>query len=240
MLKTFSITDIGKKRKVNQDYVYSSDTAVGSLPDLFVVADGMGGHNGGDFASRFAADCIVDYAQNCEETDPKSILKNAITLANTRLREKASEDKRLEGMGTTVVAATISENQLLVANVGDSRLYIINDKIKQITKDHSLVEEMVRAGGIDKETARRRSDKNIITRAVGATDEIDIDFFKVPLKKGDTVLMCSDGLTNMLEDYEIISIIEGQRDIVEKAQKLVEAANNNGGNDNIAVILVET
>ena len=239
MLKTFSITDVGKKRKNNQDYVFSSDTPIGVLPNLFVVADGMGGHNGGDYASHFTADTIANEVGVTTEGDPKEVLRSAISIANSRLRERALEDETLEGMGTTVVAATILERDLLVANVGDSRLYIIGDEIHQITRDHSLVEEMVRAGGIDEETARHRSDKNIITRAIGATETVNIDFFRVPLRRTDTILMCTDGLTNMLEDEEIRAIVHGQRDIVEKAQKLVEAANNNGGKDNIAVILVE-
>ena len=166
-------------------------------------------------------------------------MENAIKIANRKLREKAAEDPSLFGMGTTVVAATVLGRFLQVANVGDSRLYVINDKITQITRDHSLVEEMVRMGGIDRETARTHLDKNIITRAIGATETVDIDFFNVELNRGDIVLMCSDGLTNMLEDEEIRMIVSGQRDIIEKAQKLVEQANNNGGKDNIAVILIE-
>ena len=137
------------------------------------------------------------------------------------------------------VACTVLGRYLQVANVGDSRLYVINDKITQITRDHSLVEEMVRMGGIDRETARTHLDKNIITRAIGATETVDIDFFNVELNRGDMVLLCSDGLTNMLEDEEIRMIVSGQRDIIEKAQKLVAHANNNGGKDNIAVILIE-
>lgn len=241
MLKSFSVTDIGKKRKLNQDYVYSSDTPVGNLPNVFIVADGMGGHAGGGFASRFTVETMMEEISADEHTkDPKKILRHAIESANEKLRARAAEDKKLFGMGTTIVAATFQEDQLLVANVGDSRLYIIGKKkIRQITKDHSLVEEMVRAGGIDEETARHRPDKNIITRAVGAMEDVEVDFFQVKLKPGDIILMCSDGLTNMLEDEEIRMIVDGQRDIIEKTEKLVEAANNEGGKDNIAVILVE-
>ena len=128
---------------------------------------------------------------------------------------------------------------LRVANVGDSRLYVIGEKITQITRDHSLVEEMVRMGGLDREDARTHRDKNIITRAIGAADSVDIDFFNVELRQDEVVLMCSDGLTNMLEDEEIRMILNGQRDIVEKAEELVKAANNNGGKDNISVVLIE-
>lgn len=239
MLKTFSITDIGKKRKLNQDYVFTSEKPVGSLPNVFIVADGMGGHNAGDYASKYTVETMVSEMEKSGDTDPVRILENAIRTANERIRKKSVEDAQLEGMGTTVVAATFLQNRLEVANVGDSRLYVVNDRITQITRDHSLVEEMVRMGGIAKAEARNHPDKNIITRAIGACDIVEADFFSVELKPGDIVLMCSDGLTNMLEDEEIRMILNGQRDIVEKAEELVKAANNNGGRDNIAVILIE-
>lgn len=239
MLKTFSITDIGKKRKLNQDYVFTSEKPVGNLPNVFIVADGMGGHNAGDYASKYTVETMVSEIEKSGDTNPVSILEKAIATANGCIRKKSGEDAQLEGMGTTVVAATFLQDRLEVANVGDSRLYVVNDKITQITRDHSLVEEMVRMGGIAKAEARNHPDKNIITRAIGACDTVEADFFSVELKPGDIVLMCSDGLTNMLEDEEIRMILNGQRDIVEKAEELVKAANNNGGRDNIAVILVE-
>ena len=240
MLKTFSITDIGKRRKLNQDYVYTSEMPVGHLPNLFLVADGMGGHNAGDYASRYTIETIVDEISNSSDESPVFVLEKAIKRANTLIRKKSEEEIELSGMGTTVVAATIEGNKLCVANVGDSRLYIINNReIRQITRDHSLVEEMVRMGGLKREMARNHPDKNIITRAIGALEDVDVDFFEVRLSKGDTILMCSDGLSNMIEDEEIRMIMQGQRDIVEKAESLVKAANNNGGKDNIAVVLVE-
>ena len=214
MLKTFSITDIGKKRKLNQDYVYTSERPVGNLPNVFIVADGMGGHNAGDYASKFTVETIVGEIVNLPEKNPEQILKKAIEVANDKVLRMANENPDLEGMGTTVVAATCIGEELHVANVGDSRLYVIGEKITQVTRDHSLVEEMIRMGGIDRATARNHPDKNIITRAIGAEESIDIDFFHVGLSKGDIVLMCSDGLTNMLEDEEIRMIFNGQRDIV--------------------------
>ncbi len=240
MIKTFSITDIGRKRKLNQDYVYTSEMPIGNLSNLFMVADGMGGHNAGDYASRCAIETIVDYAMKLDDEEAVTILEKAIHRANDVIRDKAESDENLSGMGTTIVAATINGNNLCVANVGDSRLYVVgNREIRQITRDHSYVEEMVRLGEIKREQARSHPDKNIITRAVGAMEEIDIDFFNVTLDKDDIVLMCSDGLTNMIEDEEIRMILQGQRDIVEKAESLVNAANNNGGRDNIAVVLIE-
>lgn len=239
MLKTFSITDIGKKRQLNQDYVYTSEMPIGNLPNVFIVADGMGGHNAGDYASKYTVETIVREIARSGEEDAVRVIKDAIEIANEHIRQKAKEDIHLYGMGTTLVVATCRGSRLQVANVGDSRLYVVNDKITQITRDHSLVEEMVRMGGIDRETARSHPDKNIITRAIGASETIKVDFFTVDLQKGDIVLMCSDGLTNMLEDEEIRMILNGQRDIVEKAEELVKAANNNGGRDNIAVILIE-
>lgn len=238
MLKTFSITDIGQKRKINQDYVFSSEKAVGNLPNLFIVADGMGGHKAGEYASKCTVETICEEVKRSFEKNPTIILRKAIEKANENIRMQAQGDANLEGMGTTVVAATLMGKYLQIANVGDSRLYVINDTIKQITRDHSLVEEMVRMGGIDRESARNHPDKNIITRAVGVSEEVEVDFFTVELTPKDTILLCSDGLTNMLTDEEILMIMSGQRDIVEQAGKLVDAANEKGGKDNISVVLV--
>lgn len=238
MLKTFSITDIGQKRKQNQDYVFTSEIPLGPLSNLFIVADGMGGHNAGDYASKHAIERIVEEVEKSKDS-PVETLERAIQSANRYIRVKSRENEDMNGMGTTVVAATITDDVMYVANVGDSRLYIINTEIKQITVDHSLVEEMVRMGGINREQAREHQDKNIITRAIGAEDELEIDFFQVGLKKGDFILLCSDGLTNMIEDEDIRMILLGQKDIVGKAEALVEAANRNGGKDNITVVLIE-
>ena len=239
MIRSFSVTDIGKKRKLNQDYVYVSDQPIGNLPNVFVVADGMGGHNAGDYASKCTVETMVREIRGCFEKNPVRILGKAIRVANDQIRRRAGEDPALYGMGTTVVVATCLGHYLQVANVGDSRLYIINSEIRQVTRDHSLVEEMVRMGGIDRAEARNHPDKNIITRAVGAMDTVEFDFFHEELFPGDIVLMCSDGLTNMLEDEEIGKILRQQATIEERAQMLVEAANNNGGKDNIAVIIID-
>ena len=238
MLKTFSITDIGLKRKINQDYVFSSEMQVGKLPNLFIVADGMGGHKAGDYASKEATRAIVEYIEQSDEENPITVIGKAIEIANRRLWEKSKESEDYAGMGTTVVVATIIEECLYVANVGDSRLYLLNDEIKQITKDHSLVEEMIRLGGLEEEIARYHPKKNVITRAVGGNSEIRSDFFEIQLEPGDVILMCSDGLTNMLDDEEIKLLVEKQRDVVEQAESLVKAANENGGRDNITVTII--
>lgn len=239
MLKTFSLTDVGKRRKVNQDYIFTSEKAIGNLPNLFLVADGMGGHKAGDYASKHTVEIICEVVERSLEKDPHIVLTRAIDAANEQIRKKSLEDENLNGMGTTIVAATCLENCVQVANVGDSRLYVVGETIRQITQDHSYVEELVRKGSLDKETARNHPDKNIITRAVGAGEVVDIDFFSVVLKPGETILMCSDGLSNMLEDEEIRMIMEGQRDLVEKVEALVNEANNRGGKDNISVVLIE-
>ena len=216
-MKAYAITDIGKKRSFNQDYAWMTTDEIGKLPNLFIVADGMGGHRGGGYASRLAVETILE-----------------------QIRQTAAEDEQLSGMGTTVVAATCADRQLQVANVGDSRLYIADDVgIRQITEDHSLVQEMVRFGGISREQARIHPDRNIITRAVGVEDDLQVDLFLVPLEGKDRVLLCSDGLTGMLEDEEILQILEGEGNVEERAQRLVQAANDHGGRDNIAVIIME-
>ena len=249
-MKTFSMTDIGRKREINQDYVFATDETignlpnllverVGSLPNLFLVADGMGGHRAGDFASRFTVEVLAEEVQNSKETHPEQILGNAIQTANERLMEEAAKDSRLEGMGTTLVAATILDHVLYFANVGDSRLYLINKEIRQLSKDHSMVEEMVRLGGLTEEEAKHHPDKNIITRAMGVKDKVEPDFFEYRLKGGDTILMCSDGLTNMVDDDEIFQIVKSARDIVEAVETLIQRANENGGSDNIGIVLAQ-
>ena len=239
MLKALAMTDIGRKRMINQDYVFACEQPIGKLPNLFVVADGMGGHNAGDFASKYTVETIVENVKESADRQAVVILRKAIEAANEQIRMKAGQESAFQGMGTTVVAAVLNGNQMEVANVGDSRLYLVNDTITQITKDHSLVEEMVRMGGIDREEARNHPDKNIITRAVGVESAVEVDFFEVELKAGDKVLMCSDGLTNMLEDEKILSVIQSQPDIDSCVKHLIDAANENGGRDNIAVLLIE-
>lgn len=238
-MKTFSITDVGMVRQVNQDYVYASAAPLGALPNLFVVADGMGGHQAGDYASKFTVETIKDELKKGEGDDIGKLLVSAIKKANTELIKTAEADPRLKGMGTTVVVATIVGQMMYFANVGDSRLYLIDRGITQLTKDHSLVEEMVRLGGIRPEEAKHHPDKNIITRAIGAKDTVEVDFYEHRLKKDDIILMCTDGLSNMVEDDELFHIVVGGRDIVESAQSLVDAAKENGGSDNIGIILVE-
>ncbi len=237
-MKTFSMTDIGMVREVNEDSVFVSNQPIGNLPNLFIVADGMGGHNAGDYASQMAVEVVKKTLAQSQETNPEIMIRQAITAANDFLLEKARQDVRLKGMGTTVVVATVIEKTLYFANVGDSRLYLLNKEIKQLSKDHSLVQEMVRLGGINSEEAKHHPDKNIITRAVGAKEELKIDFFEYRLKQQDVVLMCTDGLSNMVEDEDIFRIVKSARDVVEATEQLIEKAKENGGNDNIGVIVI--
>ncbi|MBQ7679985.1 MAG: Stp1/IreP family PP2C-type Ser/Thr phosphatase [Butyrivibrio sp.] len=241
-MKSSAFTDVGRKRKLNQDYIFTSEQSVGILPNLFIVADGMGGHRAGDFASRFTADTVVEELQKSCAGEPEELLARALTVANRKLRMRAAQDERMAGMGTTFVAACITGDRLLAANIGDSRLYVLSrGEITQITEDHSLVQEMVRMGGIDAETARSRTDKNIITRAVGAMENVEADFFRRTLRDGELVLLCSDGLTNMVEDTQIRRIAAGNTEAAldSRVQALVAAANEHGGRDNIAVILID-
>ena len=238
-MKSYCVTDVGVKRNMNQDFVYASDQPVGNLSNLFIVADGMGGHNAGDLASRYTVETMVDYIEGAEEKRPIPLLEAAVEAANRVVMEKALSDKSLEGMGTTVVVATVQDDCLYVANVGDSRLYVLDDSIHQITRDHSLVEEMVRAGQLNREEARNHPEKNIITRAVGVRNKVRIDFFDVGLYPGDKFLLCTDGLTNMVEDEDIYTLVKKETSLEAAARKLVNVANQNGGRDNISVVLVE-
>lgn len=239
-MKSFSITDIGQKRQINQDYLYCNENAVGSFPNLFIVADGMGGHRAGDYASRLCVTKVVDLIASSELTTPVSVFDDAIGYANRVVYGEAGANEEYEGMGTTLVASVIIDGTLYVANIGDSRLYLLRDRLQQITEDHSLVEEMVKNGEIDKEEARSHPNKNIITRALGTSATVVPDYFELEVNEGDIILMCSDGLTNMIEDDEIASIIwQHPKDLPEAGRQLVQKANEYGGKDNIAIVLVQ-
>ena len=239
MLKAWGMKDIGKCREINQDYISVSEEPSGNLPNLFLVADGMGGHKAGDLASEYTVAKVQEAVSKSMQTIPYQILKGAFQYANQKLLEKAGESDSYTGMGTTLVAATVKNDAVYVVNVGDSRLYKIGDKIEQITEDHSLVEEMVRMGEISKEQARNHPDKNIITKAMGVSDTVEPDYFDTDLQKGECLLMCSDGLTNMVSDRQIKEIVELRTDLESCAKELIRAANQNGGRDNIAVVLIE-
>lgn len=239
-MKFYAITDIGRKRELNEDYIYTSGQPIGALPNLFIVADGMGGHKAGDYASMHTVDRFVEVIRELgEEHGVQDAINEAVTDANAYIYQRSRENSNLSGMGTTLVLASCIGNEAIVANIGDSRLYLVNDAMTQITRDHSLVEEMVTLGGIDREMARNHPDKNIITRAVGVKEKVAADFFEVDLTKGDKLLLCSDGLTNMLRDEEIYQIIQENKELEQAAKALIDAANENGGRDNIAVVLVE-
>jgi serine/threonine protein phosphatase PrpC len=240
MMKVFSATDVGKIRSMNQDFIFTSEDPVGNLPNLFVVADGMGGHNAGDFASNYGVSVMVETIRKDTNFNPVKIIRNGIAAANKEVLRTALEDPSMAGMGTTMVVASVVGEYLYVANVGDSRLYLIKDEIKQITQDHSLIAEMVRLGELNPEEARNHPDKNIITRAVGTEENVEMDFFDLKLEPGQWFVMCSDGLSNMVEDSEILRIVgETSKEGKDPTAALIEEANKNGGKDNIAVIAVQ-
>ena len=239
-MKVFSATEIGQKRHMNQDFIFTSEEPVGNLPNLFVVADGMGGHNAGDFASRYGVSVLVETVRKDKNFNPVKVMRNAIEAANREVFSQSRNDPSMAGMGTTMVVCTVVGGYAYIANVGDSRLYLAgSDSMTQITQDHSLIAEMVRLGELTPEEGRNHPDKNIITRAVGTNEDVKIDFFDVKLDTGDQILMCSDGLSNMVEDQRIFEILKGEDTEADKAQVLVDEANANGGRDNIAVIVVE-
>ena len=238
-MKAFAATDVGKVREVNQDCVFSSTGPVGCLPNLFIVADGMGGHKAGDIASRLTVDSVVDKLSKVNSKDYISVITDTIIKVNKEVIDKAAESQDYAGMGTTLVVATVFDNILKVANVGDSRLYVVGEDIIQITRDHSLVEEMVTNGQLARADARVDKRKNIITRAIGGESKVEAEMFSVELKPEDKILMCSDGLSNMVDDAEILEIINREPDIEKAARMLIDAANENGGKDNISVVIVE-
>ncbi len=240
-MKSYSVTDKGKTREVNQDYIFSSDEPVGMLPNLYIVADGMGGYNAGDYASRCCVEEMIAQIEKREQPTVISTLTAALHAANETIARQAAENPELSGMGTTLVAATVLPDKVYAMNVGDSRVYLIGKEIKQVTVDHSYVEEMIRKGELLRKDARIHPKKNVITRAVGVEPAVEADFYEV-LPEADTrfLLLCSDGLTNMVEDEEIRHILIKHADKPESAiEALVKRANEYGGKDNISVIVVE-
>ncbi len=240
MLSSYAMTDIGRTRMVNQDYVFSCLEPIGNLPNLFIVADGMGGHQAGDFASSYSVKKFLESVSLSLQKHPHKIFEDAIRYANRELIEKSRENPELKGMGTTMVALTIVDDKAYAANVGDSRLYLMEKELTQITVDHSLVQEMIRLGELTKESARNHPDKNIITRAVGAGKRINADFFEFAFTRDSVLLMCSDGLSNMVDDGQLAVLLKSAKSPEKIGKKLIETANKNGGRDNIAVIVINS
>ena len=239
MIQAYALTDVGVCRSTNQDFVFCTSNPVGNLPNLFIVADGMGGHRAGDLASKFSVETFVEQVRNAKNDNPVSVISDAIKYTNARLLELAASNQDYFGMGTTFVVATIINKSVYIANVGDSRLYILGEEFNQVTRDHSYVEELVSSGSIDREAARTHAKKNYITRALGGSVDVMADFFEVELSGNEKILMCSDGLSNMIMDREIASVLSEDADIIYRAKKLLDTANNYGGKDNISLVIIE-
>jgi len=236
-------TSKGKIREINQDSYYIS--ADENCP-LFIIADGMGGHKAGEVASKLAVEIISSSFENQIkniEMDDNSIInaiKNSIWRANDEIYRKSIENEEYSGMGTTVTMAYETNGNIFIGHVGDSRAYLLRDNtLYQITKDHSLVEELVKNGTITREEARFHPQKNIITRAVGTNKEVEIDLIVKERTKGDILLLCTDGLTNMLNDEEIKELLIINDDMQKACELLVQLSNEKGGLDNISVVAIK-
>lgn len=238
-MKSFGMTDIGKRRKVNQDYLFFSDEPVGCFPNLYIVADGMGGHRAGDKASSYSVTRFVELAKKAEKELPFLSMERLLNQVNAELFDMSRREEEYAGMGTTFVAATVVDNVVYVMNVGDSRLYYYDGTLRQVTMDHSLVEELVRAGELDRAESRNHPQKNIITKAVGVADTVSPDFFMLDITEGQRILLCSDGLSNMVDDEKLEEIMAEPGEIDELAKKCVDEALFYGGLDNIAVVIAQ-
>ena len=237
-MQACALTDIGRRRHINQDFIFESTKPVGAFPNLFILADGMGGHKAGDFASKYLVETMVGYVSKTTVNDPVRVMNNALMLSNAMIYHKSMEEEELSGMGSTIVAAVIEDDVMTVCNVGDSRLYLIRDDITQVTRDHSYVQEMIDKGMMERGSEEYYKKKKYLTRAVGSEESVRADYFEVELMDGDYILLCSDGLTNMVDDDRLLSLISGNGSLEYKARKLIADANEGGGLDNIAVILI--
>ncbi len=238
-MKSYGITSVGLVRTKNQDYFFATDKNIGKLNNLYIVADGMGGHKAGEVASATTVEFMVDYVKKTDTGDVKEILLSAAQKANFEVYKESVIMDEYRGMGTTLVAASIFENCLHIINVGDSRLYVYKDKLEQLTLDHSRVEELYRAGLISEQEREDFPNKNIITRAVGIDNIVEIDYFKVDLEGVKYVLLCSDGLTKMIEDARLEEYFYDIKDLEATSKSLVDEVNGRGGIDNTTVIIVD-
>ncbi|MCI8403493.1 MAG: Stp1/IreP family PP2C-type Ser/Thr phosphatase [Clostridia bacterium] len=232
-----AVTDIGMRRKINEDnYCIHEDK---HFPYV-IVADGMGGHQAGEVASRMVIEIIEEYldkelSPSLDYVEAGEAARQAFISANSTIYNYAKNNYKIMGMGTTTTFVMIYQEKIITAHVGDSRAYMIGDGIKQITKDHSYVQELVSRGEISPEMAKNHPKKNYITRAMGAEETVKVDISIRPYN-GETIVLCSDGLTNFVEDEEILCYIKNSDDLQKSALKLTELANERGGSDNITIV----
>jgi protein phosphatase len=226
-----SITDTGRRRRHNED-------AFVCEPPLFAVADGMGGAQAGELASGLAAAALRD---DTNRSGGEERVDELIQQANRRVYERQTQDSSASGMGTTITVALVEDGRVAIGHVGDSRAYLIRDRrLEQLTEDHSLVAELVRSGKLSPEEADTHPQRSVITRALGTDPDVDVDTFSVETRPGDLFLLCSDGLTAMVDDNTILREVERNRsDLQSAAKALVRAANKGGGDDNITVVFFE-
>lgn len=242
-LEFAAITNKGLVRAKNEDN-YRAITEIAGVPQIFIIADGMGGHNAGDVASIVAVDSVSAYLSKPEiwingANNTFDFIVEAIEMANNQVVSIGRIDGDMAGMGTTMIISILIDDKLYIGHIGDSRLYLIRDThIRQITTDHSLVEALVKEGSITKEDAKNHPSKNIITRVIGANENAGADTMVVDIVPGDVFLMCTDGLTNKLEDYEIDNIVREFENLNDACTTLIELANTRGGEDNITAILI--
>lgn len=224
-------SDVGRVRDGNEDSYLVQEP-------FFVVADGMGGHLAGDVASRIAVQTISERANDGPTATPDG-LENAVKDANSAIYEKASSDPSLHGMGTTCTLVLVADSEIHIAHVGDSRAYLLRDgELSQLTEDHTLVGRMVREGRLQPEEAARHPQRSIITRALGVDDHVEVDVLTIPIEEGDKVLMCSDGLSSMLDDSSIHQVLAAHDDPQTAVDQLIDAANEAGGEDNITALVL--
>ncbi len=237
----FGASHVGKVRLKNEDSIFVSNEAVGRLDNLYIVADGMGGHKAGQVASATAIESFVSSVKKGEDEEALDIMIGGVSSANNAVFTMSREHEEYSNMGTTMVACTVKGSVLYAAHVGDSRLYRISGgKITQVTNDHSYVAEMVRAGKMTEEEALVHPQRSCITRAVGTDSSVRVDGLIVNVKEKDIFLVCSDGLSNMLGKDEILEIcLESGKTLEERVHRLIDCANEKGGPDNISAVLID-
>ena len=239
-MRAVGLTDIGNHRSVNEDSYFVGNQPIGVLPNLYLVADGLGGHAAGDIASKITIDSVVEYCRNDKEAEVEDLLRNAFEDANEKVQMHGIQINKVYEMGSTLVGLSIYQDRYYIANVGDSRAYLFRDNtLVKLTKDHSLVQKLQEEGVISEEEAFSHEKRNLILRAIGMEPIVKVDIYVAPAKEGDIFMLCSDGLSNFLrrQAMEEMFCQENQLEIL--CQRLMDTALANGGTDNITIVMVK-
>lgn len=239
-MQAVGLTEIGNYRQVNEDNYFVSTDPIGNLPNLFLVADGLGGHSAGDVASKITVETVVSYCQRSREKDKTDLTRYAFEEANDKVQEYSKTINKVYEMGSTLVSLSVFSKYYQIINVGDSRAYLYRKgKLTKLTKDHSLVQKLQEEGLISEEEAYTHEKRNLILQAIGMEPIVNVDIYAIPAYKNDIIMLCTDGLSNYIRREEMEKILRQEQNLKKLAKLLIDTSLENGSTDNITVVMVK-